>query len=151
MFIDWNWIFSRGVWRWEKKDKHWNGADHRAPGSVPGWAHHWTGCPYCCVHHEDTKRVSRRVKMLGKDLFYFYYSLFYFRLTNFKDRIVVMSIHQPRYSIFKLFDTLTLLSRGNCVYHGPSTSSLNYFKSLGKSWIYLNHHKHHSWSYFCWI
>ena len=48
------------------------------------------------------------------------------------DRIVVMSIHQPRYSIFKLFDTLTLLSQGRLIYHGQSSNSLTYFNTLGK-------------------
>ncbi|CAF4632889.1 unnamed protein product, partial [Rotaria socialis] len=33
---------------------------------------------------------------------------------------IVFSIHQPRYSIFKLFDTLFLLSAGRCTYHGPT-------------------------------
>ena len=43
-----------------------------------------------------------------------------------------MSIHQPRYSIFKLFDTLTLLSQGDLVYHGPTDKSLDYFSSIGE-------------------
>ena len=42
-----------------------------------------------------------------------------------------MSIHQPRYSIFKLFDTLTLLSVGKMVYHGPADQALRYFQTLG--------------------
>ncbi|XP_071128832.1 broad substrate specificity ATP-binding cassette transporter ABCG2-like isoform X1 [Mytilus edulis] len=48
-----------------------------------------------------------------------------------KGRTVVFSIHQPRYSIFKLFDSLMLLSMGECVYHGPASESLEYFKSIG--------------------
>lgn len=48
-----------------------------------------------------------------------------------KGRTVVFSIHQPRYSIFKLFDSLMLLSQGECVYHGPSHESMDYFKSIG--------------------
>ena len=43
-----------------------------------------------------------------------------------------MSIHQPRYSIFKLFDTLTLLSRGDLVYLGPSRMALGYFDRIGE-------------------
>ena len=42
-----------------------------------------------------------------------------------------MSIHQPRYSIFKQFDTLTLLSVGNMVFHGPAGQALPYFHQLG--------------------
>ena len=42
-----------------------------------------------------------------------------------------MSIHQPRYSIYKCFDNLTLLSKGHLVYHGQSSKSLGYFNSLG--------------------
>ena len=43
-----------------------------------------------------------------------------------------MSIHQPRYAIFKLFDSLTLLSRGEVVYHGNAQAILPYFQSLGE-------------------
>ncbi len=43
-----------------------------------------------------------------------------------------MSIHQPRYSIFKFFDTLTLLSGGDLVYHGPTTQCVDYFGRIGK-------------------
>ncbi|CAF3296178.1 unnamed protein product [Rotaria socialis] len=46
---------------------------------------------------------------------------------------IVFSIHQPRYSIFKLFDTLFLLSAGRCTYHGPTDSVLNFFSSVGFS------------------
>ena len=42
-----------------------------------------------------------------------------------------MAIHQPRYSIFKLFDTLTLLSRGDVIYHGQAYGAINYFSELG--------------------
>ena len=46
-------------------------------------------------------------------------------------RIIILSIHQPRYSIFSLFSSLTLLSRGQVVYHGPTQQVLPYFDSLG--------------------
>ncbi|CAF4602861.1 unnamed protein product [Rotaria socialis] len=46
---------------------------------------------------------------------------------------IVFSIHQPRYSIFKLFDTLFLLSAGRCTYHGRTGSVLNLFSSVGFS------------------
>jgi ABC-type multidrug transport system ATPase subunit len=55
-------------------------------------------------------------------------------LTRDGDRIVVMSIHQPRYSIVKLFDTLTLLSLGKLIYHGESDEALSYFNELGECW-----------------
>lgn len=44
---------------------------------------------------------------------------------------VVCSIHQPRYSIYKLFDFMTLLSSGNVVYQGPASGTLGYFEELG--------------------
>ncbi|XP_052071139.1 broad substrate specificity ATP-binding cassette transporter ABCG2-like [Mytilus californianus] len=44
---------------------------------------------------------------------------------------VVFSIHQPRFSIFKLFDSLMMLSLGECVYHGPAHESLDYLRSIG--------------------
>ncbi|XP_076846156.1 broad substrate specificity ATP-binding cassette transporter ABCG2b [Brachyhypopomus gauderio] len=46
-------------------------------------------------------------------------------------RTVIFSIHQPRYSIFKLVDHLTLLHKGETVYAGPSAEAIQYFHSLG--------------------
>uniref|UniRef100_A0AAZ3RS53 Broad substrate specificity ATP-binding cassette transporter ABCG2 n=1 Tax=Oncorhynchus tshawytscha TaxID=74940 RepID=A0AAZ3RS53_ONCTS len=39
------------------------------------------------------------------------------RMAN-QGRTIIMSIHQPRYSIYRLFDSLTLLVSGKQVYHG---------------------------------
>ena len=44
---------------------------------------------------------------------------------------IIFSIHQPRYSIFKLFDTFFIVAAGHCVYHGPANSVLPYFSSIG--------------------
>ena len=44
---------------------------------------------------------------------------------------VILSIHQPRYSIYKLFDTLMLLHEGESVYHGPAAETLDFFASAG--------------------
>uniref|UniRef100_A0A3Q3MN08 ABC-type xenobiotic transporter n=1 Tax=Labrus bergylta TaxID=56723 RepID=A0A3Q3MN08_9LABR len=46
-------------------------------------------------------------------------------------RTIIMSIHQPRYSIYRLFDTLTLLVSGKMVYHGPASNALDYFANIG--------------------
>ncbi|XP_047220518.1 broad substrate specificity ATP-binding cassette transporter ABCG2d [Girardinichthys multiradiatus] len=46
-------------------------------------------------------------------------------------RTIIMSIHQPRYSIYRLFDTLTLLVGGRMVYHGPAPNTLDYFANIG--------------------
>ncbi|XP_072858078.1 broad substrate specificity ATP-binding cassette transporter ABCG2 [Pogona vitticeps] len=46
-------------------------------------------------------------------------------------RTIIFSIHQPRYSIFRLFDKLTLLAAGRMLYHGPAQNALEYFKSIG--------------------
>ncbi|KAF5890618.1 ABC transporter G family member 2, partial [Clarias magur] len=46
-------------------------------------------------------------------------------------RTIIMSIHQPRYSIFQLFDNLTLLVSGKQVYHGPADDALDYFANIG--------------------
>ncbi|KAI8778899.1 ATP-binding cassette sub-family G member 2-like isoform X2 [Biomphalaria glabrata] len=46
-------------------------------------------------------------------------------------RTVIFSIHQPRYSIYRLFDSLMLLSQGHTVYHGPSHEALEFFTSQG--------------------
>jgi ATP-binding cassette subfamily G (WHITE) protein 2 len=44
---------------------------------------------------------------------------------------IIFSIHQPRYSIFKLFDRILLLSAGHTVYLGPSIDLLSYFSTIG--------------------
>jgi ATP-binding cassette subfamily G (WHITE) protein 2 len=54
-------------------------------------------------------------------------------LTQNTERIIIMSVHQPRYSIYKQFDTVSLLSRGRMVYHGLTSDVLEYFGSLGMS------------------
>ncbi|XP_005044770.1 PREDICTED: ATP-binding cassette sub-family G member 2 isoform X1 [Ficedula albicollis] len=46
-------------------------------------------------------------------------------------RTIVFSIHQPRYSIFRLFDSLTLLAAGRVLYHGPAQHAIQYFQSIG--------------------
>ncbi|KAL4640448.1 ATP-binding cassette sub-family G member 2-like [Arapaima gigas] len=52
------------------------------------------------------------------------------RMAN-QGRTIIMSIHQPRYSIYRLFDSLTLLVSGKQVYHGPAQSALDYFANIG--------------------
>ncbi len=44
---------------------------------------------------------------------------------------VISSIHQPRSSIFAMFDDLILLSEGRMLYSGPASEALSYFKELG--------------------
>ena len=45
---------------------------------------------------------------------------------------VVLSIHQPRSSIFALFDQIIILSEGSVVYDGePGKTSVDYFTTLG--------------------
>ncbi|KAH9519810.1 ATP-binding cassette sub- G member 2 [Bulinus truncatus] len=46
-------------------------------------------------------------------------------------RNIIFSIHQPRYSIYRLFDSLMLLSHGNVAYHGKASEALDYFASIG--------------------
>ncbi|GIL74117.1 hypothetical protein Vretifemale_4169 [Volvox reticuliferus] len=44
---------------------------------------------------------------------------------------VVASVHQPRSSIFVMFDDLVLLSEGQPVYSGPAREALDHFGRLG--------------------
>ncbi|CAF0981444.1 unnamed protein product [Rotaria sordida] len=46
-------------------------------------------------------------------------------------RTIIFSIHQPRYSIFELFDTVLFLSAGHIVYFGSPIDVLPYFTSQG--------------------
>jgi len=53
------------------------------------------------------------------------------RLAHKSNRTIVFSIHQPRSSIFKLFDQLMLLCDGHVIYFGKASESLAYFDQLG--------------------
>uniref|UniRef100_A0A3P8T075 Broad substrate specificity ATP-binding cassette transporter ABCG2 n=1 Tax=Amphiprion percula TaxID=161767 RepID=A0A3P8T075_AMPPE len=48
-----------------------------------------------------------------------------------KGKTIILSIHQPRYSIYRLFDSLTLMVSGKMVYHGPAQSALVHFNKIG--------------------
>ncbi|CAB4009782.1 ATP-binding cassette sub-family G member 2 isoform X1 [Paramuricea clavata] len=48
-----------------------------------------------------------------------------------KGNTIIFSIHQPRYSIFKLFDHVCLLGDGHVMYNGPAHEALGYFKEIG--------------------
>ncbi|ELU05735.1 hypothetical protein CAPTEDRAFT_115120 [Capitella teleta] len=48
-----------------------------------------------------------------------------------RGRTIVFSIHQPRYSIYRHFDRLMLLSNGETVFHGPAMEALVHFRSIG--------------------
>ncbi|TDH15741.1 hypothetical protein EPR50_G00013110 [Perca flavescens] len=47
-----------------------------------------------------------------------------------KGKTVIFSIHQPRYSIFRQFDHLTLMHKGEVVYAGAAAHALEYFTNL---------------------
>ena len=46
-------------------------------------------------------------------------------------RTVITTIHQPRSSIFKMFDILLLLSEGKCIYFGHAKDATDFFTSSG--------------------
>ena len=48
-----------------------------------------------------------------------------------RGRTIIFSINQPPYSIFRLFDSLTLVASGKVMFHGPAQEALEYFKSAG--------------------
>ncbi|XP_077650398.1 broad substrate specificity ATP-binding cassette transporter ABCG2-like [Urocitellus parryii] len=55
-----------------------------------------------------------------------------------QEKTIIFSIHQPRYSFFNMFDSLTLLASEKLMYHGPAQEALEYFKSAGyKSECYI--------------
>ncbi|XP_069464561.1 ATP-binding cassette sub-family G member 8 [Ambystoma mexicanum] len=47
------------------------------------------------------------------------------------NRLVVLSIHQPRSDIFQLFDLVLLLSSGTTIYSGAACDMVQYFTSIG--------------------
>ena len=46
-------------------------------------------------------------------------------------RTVVCTIHQPRSSIFRMFDQLLLLSEGLTMYFGPAAGAVDFFATTG--------------------
>ncbi|XP_023420933.1 broad substrate specificity ATP-binding cassette transporter ABCG2-like [Cavia porcellus] len=46
-------------------------------------------------------------------------------------RMIIFSIRDPRYSIFKMFDSLTLLAAGKLMFHGPAQMAVEHFTSAG--------------------
>jgi ABC-type multidrug transport system ATPase subunit len=66
----------------------------------------------------DSYQAQRAVELL-KDL-----------ATN-GDCTVIASIHQPRASIFALFDDITLVADGRCLYTGAAKEMEHWFRSLG--------------------
>ena len=46
-------------------------------------------------------------------------------------RLIVVTLHQPRYAILRLLDRMTLLSTGETVFHGQWTDAMGYFSGLG--------------------
>ncbi|RUS86344.1 hypothetical protein EGW08_005929 [Elysia chlorotica] len=57
--------------------------------------------------------------------------LMFLRKLSRKGRTIIFSIHQPRFSIYRLFDNLLLLSQGVTVYHGPARQALDFFQTQG--------------------
>jgi len=56
-----------------------------------------------------------------------------------KNYVVIMSLRQAQYSMYNLFNTLTLLSRGQVVYHGPAGEvAVDYFRDNGM-WVVVYH------------
>ncbi|KAM3932499.1 ATP-binding cassette sub-family G member 8 [Leptodactylus fuscus] len=47
------------------------------------------------------------------------------------NRMVLLSIHQPRSDIFQLFDLVLLLSSGSTIYSGTAKDMVQYFSSIG--------------------
>ncbi|XP_028844961.1 ATP-binding cassette sub-family G member 8 [Denticeps clupeoides] len=47
------------------------------------------------------------------------------------NRLVLLSVHQPRSDIFQIFDLVVLLSSGSAVYCGPAREMVPYFTALG--------------------
>ncbi len=48
-------------------------------------------------------------------------------------RTIITTLHQPRSDIFRLLDTVALISKGRLLYTGSPNYSLDYFRSIGYS------------------
>ena len=52
-------------------------------------------------------------------------------LAHNQGKIVLLTIHQPRSDIFRMFDQVGIMSHGKTVYFGGSEQMLEYFDKLG--------------------
>ncbi|GMP48038.1 hypothetical protein CsSME_00015535 [Camellia sinensis var. sinensis] len=48
-------------------------------------------------------------------------------------RTVVMSVHQPSSRVYRMFESVLVLSEGRCIYFGKGSEAMTYFHSLGFS------------------
>ncbi|GAB1303461.1 ATP-binding cassette sub-family G member 3 [Apodemus speciosus] len=48
-----------------------------------------------------------------------------------RGRTIIFSINRPQYSVFRFFDSLTLVASGKVMFHGPARDALEYFTSAG--------------------
>lgn len=71
------------------------------------------------------------LNFLKKDVCYYLKYLIINKYIIILKDTIIFSIHQPRYSIFKLFDTLFIIGTGHCIYHGPVFDVLPFFASIG--------------------
>ncbi|EGW14410.1 ATP-binding cassette sub-family G member 3 [Cricetulus griseus] len=60
------------------------------------------------------------------------------RRMSMRGRTIIFSINQPPYSIFRCFDSLTLVASGKVMFHGPAQEALEYFTSAGYNYDSLN-------------
>ncbi len=67
----------------------------------------------------------------GREFCFVENELIYALIINLFQGTIIFSIHQPRYSIFKLFDTILLMCKGKSIYHGPTDGVLSYFTNQG--------------------
>ncbi|MBZ3878829.1 ATP-binding cassette sub-family G member 2 [Sciurus carolinensis] len=85
--------------------------------------------PTTTTNHEKNERINKVIEELGLS-----------KVADSKvmmskqGRTIIFSIHQPRYSIFKLFDSLALLASGELMFHGPAQEALGYFESADYHW-----------------
>lgn len=48
-----------------------------------------------------------------------------------KGRTIITSVHQPSSRVYQMFDSVMLLSEGNCVYFGKGKDTMDYFRDVG--------------------
>ncbi|OBS59621.1 hypothetical protein A6R68_09257, partial [Neotoma lepida] len=53
------------------------------------------------------------------------------RRMSMKGRTIIFSINQQHYSVFRFFDSLTLVASGKVMFHGSGQDALEYFTSAG--------------------
>lgn len=109
--------FPQNSWSSQPERKQLSGANHKKERLHPPLPNHEGDPPPFSLprfYTRQAERVMDTLRQLASD-----------------GHTVVCSIHQPRSSIFRMFDDVMLLSEGRVMFQGPAGRVARYFRAKG--------------------